>query len=56
MSLPVSRRRELSPARPPLLNIIKHTQQDLFPLYSDVDDIRRVQVAHEFVTDQLRSK
>jgi len=30
--------------------------QDLFPLYSDVEDIRRVQAAHEFVTDQLRSK
>ncbi|TFJ86066.1 hypothetical protein NSK_002886 [Nannochloropsis salina CCMP1776] len=33
----------------------RHTLQDLFPLYSDVEDIRRIQAAHEFVTDQLRT-
>ena len=33
----------------------RHTLQDLFPLYSDVEDIRRIQAAHEFITDQLRS-
>jgi hypothetical protein len=30
--------------------------QDIFPTYSDVEDIKRIQVAHEFVLDQLRSE
>lgn len=33
----------------------RHTLQDLFPLYNDVEDVRRIQAAHEFITDQLRT-